>query len=333
MAQSFRTVVIDARKNQKLSLAENQDSESMRKLRSLREKILKEYEAEKSERETIDQREPIIPISLASDFIQKQKSSSGSYDAQQEVREKVKYLKLDRVLQNELEAGLEVKANEMNGLKYQNKRLRDIIMLRESCNTRKEKTFEQEISFLKNLIDDVCIESMEHDTMMQRLRALNEQIQDEFELLKTTIEEKAETERLALIRTYRVRMRDVKQQLSIQEEKNLAGAKAWITRYEMLDRDRAEAEKDCENLKMQNASISDSNNEIRVMHQHQDRQRESLTYKIVMLKRENKRLENHIQTLSEKLPVMNRHTLTYNPLKHDETFNRKDLQKKRTRRN
>ena len=284
------------------------EPESMRKLRALKERIMKEHDSEKAEREAMQNGDPVLPLSLSTDADNQhhQSKTSATLDRQGNdtltvLKDKILHIKIDRTLQKELEVELESRFSELGGLKSHNRRLRDILALRESSNTRKEAKLEDEIAFLKNLMDDACLQSRDHDTMMGRLRELNTEIQDKSLLLKSTIEDKAEAERLALIRTYRVRMRDVKQQLAQQEAMNLEGAKAWISRFEMLDQDREIAAQECATLEVENAAIKDHNKELRVMQKHQNEQRADLTQKIATLKRENRRLEEQEMRLEKKL--------------------------------
>lgn len=284
------------------------EPESMRKLRALRERIMKEHDSEKAEREAMQAAGPMVPLSLASEAegATTKLPPSGvdrhtGIDTLTMMKDKIQHLKIDRSLQRELEIELEGRFVDLHGLKSQNRRLRDILALRESSNSRKEAKLEDEIVFLKNLMDDACLQSRDHETMMGRLRELNKEIQDKSHLLKTTIEDKAEAERLALIRTYRVRMRDVKQQLAQQEAMNLEGAKAWINRYEMLEGDREVAARECASLEVENAAIKDHNKELRVMQKHQNEQRADLTEKIAILKRETKRLEEQESRLKLRL--------------------------------
>lgn len=299
--------------------------ESLRKLRALKERISREYEQEKREREMMENNEPIMPMSLASEKSllttrdgPKSPSTQNhlhpaqvgygaghvplSQDPADFLKEKLHQLKgSNKTWQSDLEAELGSKFNEMSQLKSQNRRLREILTLREASNSRKEARLESEIVQLKNLMDDVCLDSREHEDTISKLRNMNYEIQEKADLLKSTIEEQAEAERLALIRTYRVRIRDVKQQLANQESLNLEGAKAWIARFEMLERDRADADAHLKVIEAQNQTLRESKTEIRVMHRHQEEQRKDLTQKIALVKRENKRFEEHIARLEKQL--------------------------------
>ena len=283
------------------------ETESMKKLRILREKIEAEFENEKKQRMEAEQRETITPMSLANDCTilntsqVKKRISHTKMELATSVKSKIQGLKIEKPLQRELEADLERKSQEMAGLKQQNKRLREIIQLRQESNERKEDCLEKEITTLKGLMDDACMDSKDHEATMRRLRGMNTEIQEKAALLKQTIEDQAEADRLALIRTYRVRMRDVKHQLLKQEEQNLEGARAWIVRCELLEQDLKEAEGVSEVLDGKNSYLSSQNAELRVMQKHQDEQRDTLTHKVTQLKRENKRYAEHVARLEAKL--------------------------------
>lgn len=279
------------------------EPESMKKLRALKEKIQGELQQEQKERVDFESREPVIPLSLAADYANPSKRSVKATKQQVEklvalTKEKVGQNKqLDKHLQKDLEVELEKKAGEMVQLKSHNQRLRDIITLRQESNTRREEKFESEVSRLKEFTDDVCLDAKNYHATMQHLRDMNLQVQQDAVLMKEHIEKQAEAERLALIRTYRVRMREVKQQLKLQESANLEGASAWIKRYNILDADRQLAATNLKSLQQKIELLTTDNRELRVMRKHQEEQRNALAQKIAVLRRENKRFEDHIAKL------------------------------------
>ena len=334
MSASFQNVAKAAsqqhKANQQAALAARPppEPESLRKLRALKERITREYEQEKREREAMENTEPVMPISLANEksVVGTNKDGSlkmwgkkeqmhparvgygaGHVPLNQEpadyLKEKMHQLKgtNNKAWQNDLEQELSGKFGEMTQLKSQNRRLREILTLREASNTRKEAKLESEIAQLKNLMDDVCIDTHNHEEIIDKLRNMNYEIQEKADLLKSTIEEQAEADRLALIRTYRVRIRDVRQQLANQEALNLEGAKAWIARFEMIESDRKEAAEYLAVIERENRALREAKLEIRVMQKHQNEQRKDLTHKIALVKRENKRFEEHIARLEKQL--------------------------------
>lgn len=286
------------------------EPESMRKLRALKEKIQREYQLEQKERLDNETKEVIVPLSLAADYGSNAKKGTKAHQASRQqveklvtlTKEKISGLKqLDKYMQRELEVELEKKAVETMQLKSQNQRLREIVTLRQESNARREHKFEAEVAKVKDLTDETCIDTRNYHVMMQQLRDMNRQVQEGAVQMKATIDEQAEAERLALIRTYRVRMREVKQQLKLQEAANLDGASAWIRRYNVLDTDREAAEANLKSLQQKIELLTTDNSELKVMRKHQEEQRNSLAQKIASLKRENKRFEEHIQRIEEQL--------------------------------
>ena len=130
------------------------EPESMRKLRALKERIIKEHDSERAEREAMQTGEPVLPLSLASEADTQSYPSKAAppildrqgNDTLTVLKDKIQHLKIDRSLQRELEVELEARFSELGGLKSQNRRLRDILALRESSNTRKEAKLEDEIA-------------------------------------------------------------------------------------------------------------------------------------------------------------------------------------------
>lgn len=289
------------------------EPESMKKLRALKEKIQAELQQEQRERQDLENREPMIPLSLAADHATSGAASGkkvGARAIRQQVEKLVAQTKekigpavktLDKHLQRDLDSELERKALETVQLKSHNNRLRDIITLRQESNTRREERFESEIERLKELADTSCVTARGYQQTMDNLKSMNRQVQEDAVRMKQHIEEQAEAERLALIRTYRVRMREVKLQLKQQEEANLEGASAWIRRFSTLDADRQVAETNLKALQQKMELLTTDNAELRVMRKHQEEQRNALAQKIGMLKRENKRFEEHITKLQSQL--------------------------------
>jgi hypothetical protein len=292
------------------------EPESLKKLRALKEKISKEWQQEHTERLEQETKDPLVPLSLASDLataqvpamIKKgQKGVNTKAPTQADrlsllTREKIQAMKqLDKYLQRELENELDKKAVEMSALRSHNRRLRETIALREESNTRRERELEGEIRSLKNVIDEDCVDSSKPAVMLNHLKSMNLKIQDGADELIKTIEERAEAERLALIRTYRVRTREVKEQLKAQEAANLEGASAWIRRYQILQKDQKAAEEGLNMLESRNAVLEEENKELRVMKLHQDEQRSALIEKIAVVKRENKRFRGHISRLQQQI--------------------------------
>lgn len=289
------------------------ETEAMRKLRALKEKIANELQQEQRQRQEFEQRDVIVPLSLAGDYAATaNKRAKGTTSNKQQVeklvhltKEKIGGLKqLDKQTQRDLEAELEKKSVETIHLKAHNQRLREILTLRQDCNARREDNFEKEVRRVKSLTDEMCIEAVTHSETMEKLHEMNQQLQDGAVVMKNHIEEQAEAERLALIRTYRVRMREVKQQLKLQEAANLEGASAWIKRYNMLDEDRRTAEENLKALQQKIELLTTDNRELKVMRKHQDEQRNTLAQKIAVLKRENRRFEEHIERLQAQSVLM-----------------------------
>lgn len=290
------------------------ETEAMKKLRALKEKITNELHQEQKQRLEFEQRDVIVPLSLAGDYAataNKRGVKAPASNKQQVeklvhlTKEKIGGLKqLDKQTQRDLETELEKKAGETIQLKAHNQRLREILTLRQDCNSRREEDFEKEVRRVKSLTDEMCVEAIAPMDTMQKLRDMNQQLQDGAVLMKNHIEEQAEAERLALIRTYRVRMREVKQQLKLQEAANLEGASAWIKRYNMLDDDRRTAEENLKALQQKIELLTTDNRELKVMRKHQDEQRNALAQKIAVLKRENRRFEEHIERLQTQSILM-----------------------------
>jgi hypothetical protein len=290
------------------------ETEAMRKLRALKEKITNELHQEQKQRLEFEQRDVIVPLSLAGDYAataNKRGAKAPASNKQQVeklvhlTKEKIGGLKqLDKQTQRDLETELEKKAGETIQLKAHNQRLREILTLRQDCNSRREEDFEKEVRRVKSLTDEMCVEAITHGDTMRKLHEMNQQVQDGAVLMKDHIEEQAEAERLALIRTYRVRMREVKQQLKVQEAANLEGASAWIKRYNMLDEDRRTAEENLKALQQKIELLATDNRELKVMRKHQDEQRNALAQKIAVLKRENRRFEEHIERLQAQSMMM-----------------------------
>lgn len=284
----------------------------MLRLKALKEKIQQEYLAEHKERVEHENREVVVPLSLAADYGPMSGKRGGAKAGGKGMsaidkmgllpKEKLQGMKsLDKYLQREIEGELEAKAIEATQLKAHNQRLREIVTLRQESNTRKELKLESEMTKLKVLTDETCIDTTNHTTMLAHLREMNTSIQDGAAKLRSTIDQQSEAERMALIRTYRVRMREVKQQLQAQEAMNLDGASAWINRYNILDADREAAEVGLKMLDSRNKLLQADNSELKIMQKHQEEQRKLLTTKIAVVRRENMRLKEQVGRVEEEV--------------------------------
>jgi hypothetical protein len=288
---------------------EPEQLESLRRLHLLKEKIAREWEKEKAEQQKVEEaNNPILPLSLMNEAALT-KTKKGQRRAMQEkialtkeVREKISKLDIkDKAVVRELEVELEKKTAEMQELRVQNAMFRNMITLRQESNARREAAVEKEVEKLHSLTENVCLRSNDLDRTMEELRKMNKDIQDGAAQLKSTIERQAEADLLGLIRTYRVRMREVKQQINDQKMVNYEGAKAWIDRHQLLQEDKDAASANLEALEAHNAMLITQNEELKVMTKHQAEQRETLTSKIALVKRENKRLEDQITRLEEQV--------------------------------
>lgn len=308
----------------------------MRRLQALKERIQQELDNESRLRIDESTKEPTIPLSLAVDYAQpahhgvpssqspakrakptrpggSAKSPSGpgavpgggpASEGQRAIaaaREKIAGMKLDKFQQRELEAELDRQSSETAKLKSHNTRLREIIALRQQSNQRRESTMQTEIARLAQLCDEACIDVSDMPRTMDHLRSMNQQIQDGAEHLKASIEAQAQAERMQLVRSYRVKIREVKQMLAEQQQRNMEGAQNWIERHTVLERDRTKADEALKQLQVRNEHLMVQNSELDVMLKHQAEQRDGLTTRIAVVKRENKRLQEHIQAMEQQL--------------------------------
>jgi hypothetical protein len=294
--------------------------ESMKRLKALKEKIQQEFQQEHKERVENENREVIVPLSLAADYGTNSGKKGGTKSGKSAPtidkfgllpKEKIQGMKqLDKYLQREIEGELEKKAIEAAQLKSQNQRLREIVTLRQESNARKEQKLESEMIKLKLLTDETCVDTTSHSIMMAHLRDMNTAIQEGAAKLRSTIDQQSEAERMALIRTYRVRMREVKQQLQAQEAMNLDGASAWINRYNILDADREAAEVGLKMLESRNKLLQADNSELKIMQKHQEEQRKLLTTKIAVVRRENARLKEQTSRVEAEIAASKQTALT-----------------------
>ena len=287
-----------------------QEPESMRKLRALREKIGKEFDVESKLRQESETKEPLVPLSLAPDYVSatKKKGNKGSTAAKEAqalareaAKKNIKEMALQQHVRQDLEAEMEKKSQETITLKSQNARLRDIIQLRQESNQRRESAMETELKRLSDLSDAACVDRFNIDNTMGQLRTMNTEIQEGAAHLKNAIEEKAEAERLAMVRNYRVKIREVKQQLEEQRQANDEGATVWITKHRVLEGDRDKAAEALRQLEVRNEQLVQQNQELEVMLRHQDEQRTALSTRIAVVKRENRRVEDHVSEMEGQL--------------------------------
>ena len=296
--------------------------ESIRKLRALKDSISKELETEKRLRVEADSQDMAVPLSLvngdgtpfaggvggaSSPVGGGRRTAAGAAAVQQQLQQSMKEKfagmkeKLDKNLQRDIEIELEKHSTETVGLKAHNARLRDIITLRQQCSSRREAELNAEVQRLQTLCDSLCVDANDMPTTMAMLHGMNQQIQSSAAMLKRSIEEQAESDRLQLIRQYRVKIREVRQQVVDQNKHNLEGAKTWIARHDVLESDVETAQQGLRSLRETIDRLRAHNQELELMCGHQKTQREQLTTRVAVVKRENKQLDAYIKTLEAEV--------------------------------
>uniref|UniRef100_A0A7S1JAK0 Uncharacterized protein n=1 Tax=Eutreptiella gymnastica TaxID=73025 RepID=A0A7S1JAK0_9EUGL len=279
---------------------------SLKKLEEMKEKMMKELEDQEKEKLHAGEGQ-VAPLSLAGEYkggkereLAKWKPVSGGDRRESDMFAKQKE-KLKDVMRTssgrEIRKDIELVEKERRELEMENQRLRDIINLRQECSIRREEKCQQEILDLKRRLDGSVMSGYDEGTLMSKLKGVNEDIQDEVHQLKGIIESQAEVEKMNLIRTFRVKMHELKKQLAEEQQVNYTGAQEWIEKNKVLQYDLDVATRDLNQLKEKNKQLVLENKELKVAFQNQERTRNGMINSIAVVRKENQRLEDQIEKL------------------------------------
>eukprot|EP00759_Apiculatamorpha_spiralis_P004603 PhF_6_TR12658/c0_g1_i1/m.20126 len=282
------------------------NSESCKKLRQVISQLEREREAEHQQLIDLRQQESITPRGLVGELRKDRKKKAattndalgGTTGSQ---KDSSRHAGKGARGKREMDQYLLESEKERKGLELENTRLREIITLRQECCQRREGVQSREIIRLKDTLDTMNTRVTNPEAMMTSLRSLTQDIQQGISKLQETIEEKAESDKVNLIRYYRSLMHNEREKLEERRQKNAAGAQDWIRKNQTLTADRDRALQDITILEQKNSQLESNNRTLIAMRKNQDQQRNVTVRKIATLKKDNKRLEEQAVRLSEQI--------------------------------
>ena len=269
-------------------------------MEQIREKLIKEAEQEHQELLNIQKAEPITPRGLVGE-VRRDKRKKQEQAPPVPLAGKERGKASSTRTKRELEQWLHESEKERRTLEMENTRLRDVITLRQDSCQRREGAQSTELTRLKDVLDGVSCQVTDPVAMMANLRTLNTQIQHDVSKLQETIELQSETEKLNLIRNFRVQMHKEKTSLEEKRQKTEAGAQDWIHKNKTLTLERERAGQDITTLELKNKQLEANNRTLIAMRKHQDQQRAITVRKIATIKKDNVRLNEQSTRLSEQI--------------------------------
>ena len=268
-------------------------TESQRRLDELKRRIADELLAERRLREIEKGRPRLDPLSLAPANEGKRPRQATALDHSFHVL--VQSLKLDSWVQRELEGELDRKSQEMDALQAHNERLREIITLRQEANQRREVALQAELDRLRGITRRAAPADL--TAAMDELRGMKDLVNAGADTLYDTLKARAVSERLALVRTFTVRIRDVQQLIAAQRDENTRGAQEWIDRYGTLEREHDVTASEAAALRSEVGALQSDVHGFEATTCDGRERYQALIDELASLKADNRRLDEHCERL------------------------------------
>lgn len=272
-------------------------TEAHRRLEALKQVIADELLTERRLKEIERNKPKLDPLSLAPTNEAKRQRQSTQLDGA--FHNLIQSLKLDTWVQKELEGELDRKTQEMEALQLQNDRLREIITLRQEANQRREHALQAELDRLRGITRRAAPPDL--TAAMDELREMKELINAGADTLYDTLKQRAVSERLALVRTFTVRIREVQQLIERQREDNTRGAQEWIDRYAQLEGEHDETAAEALYLTSEVGTLRVAVNDFESTTNENRNQFDSLIDELASLKADNMRLNEHCGRLRNQI--------------------------------
>ena len=274
-------------------------SSSLEKLMELKSKLQKELLASEKEKQAFLQEEAIIPLSLVDEY-RDQKGRKGKMQTQNQQDKGMKVSKAS-AKQRDIDLLVESHEKERKVLEQHNLRLRCIIDLRRQSGKRKEARCREQIGELKQKLDRTITSKVDQATSLQQMRTTNKKIQGKVSQLQSTIEQQAEVEKMNLVRQFRVKMHELKKELSEERQANITGAQEWIDKNNLLTHELDNATETLNKISSSNIKLTLENKDLKIKFKSQEEERQAVVRQVTAMRKENYRLTEHVQRLQKEV--------------------------------
>eukprot|EP01060_Flectonema_neradi_P032816 TRINITY_DN5310_c0_g1_i1.p1 TRINITY_DN5310_c0_g1~~TRINITY_DN5310_c0_g1_i1.p1 ORF type:complete len:509 (+),score=137.16 TRINITY_DN5310_c0_g1_i1:1930-3456(+) len=272
---------------------------SLEKLMELKTKLQKELQASEKEKQIYLQEEAVIPLSLVDEY-RDQKGRKGKLQMQNQQDKSTKLSKAS-AKQRDIELLMESHERERKVLEQHNLRLRCIIDLRRQSSNRKETRCREQIGELKQKLDRTITARVDQATSLQEMRDTNKKIQGKVSQLQSTIEQQAEVEKMNLVRQFRVKMHELKKELNEERQANITGAQEWIDKNNLLTHELNNATETLNKITSSNVKLALENKDLKIRFKSQEEERQSVVRHVTTMRKENRRLTEHVVRLQEEV--------------------------------
>jgi hypothetical protein len=206
--------------------------------------------------------------------------------------------RVPRPLLKDVEAELDRRQRHLGSLDAQVLRLREMIRLRQESNMRREEALRNELERLDAVAQ---MAAPDLSAAVENLRAMSEKIIEGADILQETLKSRAVSERLALVRSYRVRHRELLGQIERQVNENNRGAQSWIERHATLSAQLDETRRQESTLVGESASLRAAVRYMRSQTGANAVKGADYIQRIARLKGENRRMEDEVRQVEAQL--------------------------------
>jgi chromosome segregation ATPase len=144
--------------------------------------------------------------------------------------------------------------------------------------------------------------SDETEGKMAAIRATHEKIIENIEKMQSTTAALMKEQEADLLRQFRVRLFDVQEELvSAKAKANDENAAVWIKKYRSLEKEMEWVKALADKLEQSNKTLEKENQRLHQNFKSQEEDRGMLVKQLVLVKKDNVRLQQEIQELKEKV--------------------------------
>jgi chromosome segregation ATPase len=144
--------------------------------------------------------------------------------------------------------------------------------------------------------------SDETEGKMAAIRATHEKIIENIEKMQSTTAALMKEQEADLLRQFRVRLFDVQEELASAKAKaNDENAAVWIKKYRSLEKEMEWVKALADKLEQSNKTLEKENQRLHQNFKSQEEDRAMLVKQLVLVKKDNARLQQEIQELKEKV--------------------------------
>lgn len=186
--------------------------------------------------------------------------------------------------------------SEVSRLESDLKRRQENYILRERAHLTKIEELEEEIQNFKK----AKAGWMDSDDKTHKLKAYQQQILDNVELVQERTGKILQEQERDLLRAFRARLFDIQSELERERNKKDEGADVWVERGRQLEAELEWSKEVSDRLERINQSLTLENNRLKSQYKSQEDDRNFMIKELVMVKKENAKFKVEFTALEQE---------------------------------